>query len=104
MSSSDKGPQAVVLPFVLFVLTILPALGLLLAAGVVYLSQLFGSAILSCVLVGVLLLLIALIVYFALLRGVIRRMQERLEMIYETSRVLHSGFDWVNDQISRFWS
>ena len=104
MSSAENRSRALVVPIILFVLTLLPALGLLLASFTLWLSQLVGSAILSCVIVGVALLLISLIIYFALLRGVIKRMQDRLDVIYETSRIVHSGLDWINSKLGGLWS
>lgn len=93
-----------VLPLILFVLTLLPAIGLLIAALAIWLSSLMGSAVWSCVALGGAFLLIAILLYLISLRDAVRRMQERLEVIYETSRVLHSGLDWVNEKIGKLWS
>ena len=104
MGSSEKRSRAVALPVVLFVLTLLPALVLLVFAFVMWLSQLFGSLMLSCIVVGGALLAIAIIIYFALLRSVIKQAQEQLETVYETSRIVQSGLGWVNEKIAGFWS
>ena len=104
MASQRDKSRAVALPLILFVLTLLPALGLLISAFVMWLSQFFSSVMLSCIVVGGAFLLMAIILYFALLRGVIKRMQERLETVYETSRVVQSGLGWVNEKIAKFWS
>lgn len=104
MGSSEKRSRAIALPMVLFVLTLLPALVLLVFAFVMWLSQLFGSLMLSCIVVGGALLAIAIIIYFALLRSVIKQAQEQLETVYETSRIVQSGLDWVNEKIAGFWS
>ena len=104
MAFQENRSRAVALPLVLFVLTLLPALGLLISAFVMWLSQLFGSVMLSCIVVGGALMLMAIILYFALLRGAIKRMQEQLETVYETSRVVQSGLGWINEKIARFWS
>ncbi|MBQ2394718.1 MAG: hypothetical protein II307_03030 [Alistipes sp.] len=106
MINSEKRPRAVsiAIPLVLFILTILPAFGLLIAALTIWLSHLFDSAIISCIVAGGSFLLIAQIVYFAMLRRAVKRVQERLETIYETSRVFQSGFDWINEKIGKFWS
>ncbi len=104
MISPEKRSRALALPLILFVLTVLPAFGLLIAAVTIWLSCLFDSAIISCIVVGGVFLLIALTIYFAMLRSAVKRMQERMETIYETSRVFRSGFDWINDKIDKFWS
>ena len=104
MASAENRSRALVVPLLLFVLTLLPALGLLLASLTIWLAQLLGSAILSCVVVGGGLLLISLILYLALLRDTIKRLQDRLDVIYETSRVVHSGLDWINAKIGGLWS
>ena len=91
-------------PLILFVLTILPAMGLLLAAFTIWLSYMLDSAIWACVVVGAIFLLIAIILYLVSLRGAVRRMQDRLETIYETSRVVKLGFDWINEKFVKFWS
>lgn len=104
MASPDKKSRAVVLPLILFLLTILPAIGLLIAALTIWLSYLFNSAIWACVVVGAGFLLIAIIVYLVSLRGAVKRVQERMETIYETSRAVQSGFEWVNEKIVKLWS
>ncbi len=92
-----------VVPLVLFVLALLPAIGLLIAAIAIWFSDVLGSAILSCLVVGGFFLLTAVILYLVSLRGAVKRMQERLETIYETSRVIRSGFDWINEKIEKWW-
>ena len=92
------------LSLILFVLTMLPAIGLLIAAFTIWLSYLMDSAICACIVVGVIFLLMATLIYLIWLRGAIKRMQERMETVYETSRVIQSGLDWINAKISGFWS
>jgi uncharacterized protein (DUF983 family) len=103
MNSSEKRSRAVVLPLALFVLTILPAIGLLVVALVIWLSSLLGSEIWACVGVGAILLLVAMIIYFVSLRGIVNQLQERVDTIYEVLKIVKRGFDWVNVKISRFW-
>lgn len=103
MISTEKRSRAVAVPLILFVLTLLSALGLLIAALTIWLSWLFDSTVLSCIVVGSMFLLIAVAIYLAALRGAIKRMQERLETVYQTSRAIQSGFDWINDKILKFW-
>ena len=92
------------MPLILFVLTILPAIGLLIAAITMWLSLLLDSAIWACVVVGAGFLLIATVLYLASLRGAVKRMQERMETVYETSRIVQSGFDWINEKVAKLWS
>lgn len=100
---SSENPVKVVIPLVLFVLMMMPAIGLLIAALTMWLAQLLGSAIGACMVAGGGFLLVAMVIYLVWLRGAVRRMQERLETIYETSRVLKSGFDWIGGLFNKFW-
>ena len=92
------------MPLILFVLTILPAIGLLIAAMTMWLSMLLDSAIWACVVVGASFLLIATVLYLISLRGAVKRMQERMETVYETSRIVQSGVDWINEKVAKLWS
>ena len=100
--TNNTGKVAV--PLIVFVLTILPAISLLIAALTIWLSRVLGSAILSCVVVGGAFLLVATIIYLVTLRGAVKRMQERLETIYETSRVFKTGFDKIRELVDNFRS
>ena len=104
MTSQDKKSQSVAVPVVLFVLSILPAIVLLITAFTIWLATLFASAILACIGVGCAFLLIATALYFVSLRSAVKRVQDRLETIYETSRVVQSGLDWINEKIDKYWS
>lgn len=104
MTSQDKKSQSVAVPVVLFVLSILPAIVLLITAFTIWLATLFDSAILACIVVGCAFLLIATALYFVSLRSAVKRVQDRLETIYETSRVVQSGLDWINEKIDKYWS
>lgn len=103
MSSSENRPRTIAVPLVLFVLTMVPAIGLLIVAFTIWLSNLLGSAIWACVVVGALFLLTATILYLVALRGAVKRMQERLETVYQTSRAIQTGFDWIQEKIDKFW-
>ena len=100
--SNPNKNSGVVSALVFFILIILPAIGLFISALTIWLSQLLDSAIYACIIVEGTLLLVAVLIYLIKLRGAIKRMQERMETIYETSRLLQSVFEWINEKINKF--
>jgi uncharacterized protein (DUF983 family) len=104
MASSEKSSRAVVMPLIRFVLTILPAIGLFVAALTVWLSLLLDSVIWACVVIGASFLVVATILYLIWLRGAVKRIQEQMATIYETARLFRSGLDWIGEKIAKFWS
>lgn len=100
--SNPNKNSGVVGALVFFLLVILPSIGLFISALTIWLAQLLGSAIYACLIVGGVLLLVAALIYLIKLRGAVKRMQERIETIYETSRLLQLGFEWINEKINKF--
>ena len=73
-----------------------PAAALLLVvAVVVWLAELMGSLIYPCLLVGAFLAILALIIYKVSLRDALREMHERMGVVYEVTKLLREGFEWV---------
>ena len=100
--SNPNKNSGVVSALVFFILVILPSIGLFISALTIWLAQLLDSAIYACLIVGGALLLVAVLIYLIKLRCAVKRMQERMETIYETSRLLQSGFEWINEKIAKF--
>ena len=72
-----------------------PAAALLIVvARVVWLSELMGSLILPCLLVGLFLALLSLIIYKVSLRDAMREVDERLSVVYEVTKLLREGIEW----------
>ena len=67
---------------------------LFVVALVVWLSELFGSIIYPCLLVGLFLALLAVIIYKVSLREALREVDERLSVIYEVTKLLREGIAW----------
>ena len=67
---------------------------LFVVALVVWLSELMGSIIYPCLLVGLFLALLAVIIYKVSLREALREVDERLSVIYEVTKLLREGIAW----------
>lgn len=71
------------------------ASALLVVAAVVWLSSYFGSVVIPCLMLALLLLLIAFIIYRVGLRSALREWAERTEVIYEVMSLLREGYTFV---------
>ncbi len=72
-----------------------PAAALLfVVALVVWLAELMGSIIYPCLIVGLFFALLATIVYKVSLRDAMREIDERLQVIYDVTRLLREGVEW----------
>ena len=67
---------------------------LFVVALVVWLSELMGSIIYPCLLVGLFLALLAAIIYKVSLREALREVDERLTVIYDVTKLLREGIAW----------
>ena len=72
----------------MFVVMLSVALLLLSLALVLLLTELLGSILAALITVGMTLLLISGIIYVTSLRGTIRRLQQRLNTIYDVSTII----------------
>ena len=63
-------------------------------ALVVWLAELMGSIIYPCIIVGLFFTLLATIVYKVSLRDAMREIDERLQVIYDVTRLLREGVEW----------
>lgn len=66
-----------------------------LTAVVLWLSEILGSTVLACIIVGGVFAIVAIIIYFASVRTTIERFRENLDTVYEVSRLAKSGYEWI---------
>lgn len=87
--------RSVVWAIVIMMVSILLSAMLLVSALVVWLAGYFGSPAIPSLLVGIFMAIIALIVYLVALRDVTERLNEWTHTIYDVSRLIRDGYDWV---------
>ena len=68
---------------------------LFVVALVVWLSEIMGSIVYPCLLIGAFFALIATILYKVSLRDVMREMDERIRLLSEFIGTLREGVEWV---------
>lgn len=72
-----------------------PAAALLfVAALVVWLAELMGTIIYPCIIVGLFFAMLATIVYKVSLRDAMREVHERIEVIYDVTKIVREGVEW----------
>ena len=72
-----------------------PAAALLfVVALVVWLAELMGTIIYPCIIVGLFFAMLATIVYKVSLRDAMREVHERIEVIYDVTKLLREGVEW----------
>ena len=72
-----------------------PAAALLLVVAlVVWLAELMGSIVYPCLVLGLFFALISYIIYKVSLRYAVREIDERLQVIYDVTRLLREGVEW----------
>ena len=72
-----------------------PAAALLLVVAlVVWLAELMGSVVYPCLVLGLFFALISSIIYKVSLRYAVREIDERLQVIYDVTRLLREGVEW----------
>lgn len=94
--SPQRGSFA--LSLVLFILMAMTALFLLLVAAVIGLSALTGSIVASVLIFGGIFGLMALIIYFCVLRDAFDRIQAQVDTVYNVANTVRSGYEWVCDK------
>ena len=73
-----------------------PAAALLLVVAlVVWLSEIMGSIIYPCLILGLFFALLASIIYKVSLRDAMREVGERLSVIYDVTKLLREAVEWV---------
>lgn len=90
----------------MFVVMLSVALLLLSLALVLLLTELLGSILVALIIVGMTMLLISGIIYVTSLRGTIRRLQQRLNTIYDVSTIIVLAYQRATSliaTISKLW-
>lgn len=87
---------------VLFVCAIIVGAFALTMALALWLGELICSAALAWVIVGVIFVVVAVVIYFASLHKTIRRINRRLDMVYEVSATADALYRQVVALIRRF--
>lgn len=95
MSPTEHRSRSVAGPLVFFALTAVIAAGMFLTAVVLWLSEILGSTVLACIIVGGVFAIVAIIIYFASVRATIERFRENLDTVYEVSHLAKSGYEWI---------
>ena len=84
-----------VVAFLLFGTTVAITILLLLAALVVWLSQLTGSFIAAALILGGLFGVVAMLTYLLVIREAVECIRLRAETVYEVARIARSGYEWI---------
>lgn len=87
---------------VLFVCAIIVGAFALTMALALWLGELICSAALAWVVVGVIFVVVAVVIYFASLHKTIRRINRRLDIVYEVSATADALYRQVVTLIRRF--
>ena len=87
---------------ILFVCAIIVGAFALTMALALWLGELICSAALAWVIVGVIFVVVAVVIYFASLHKTIRRINRRLDMVYEVSATADALYRQVVALIRRF--
>lgn len=95
----QTGPD-IAAPLICFVMTALAALVLLIAAFVVWLASLVGSAAVAALIAGGFFAVLALVIYLLSVRAAVKRIRERLGVIYEVASRVQRGYAWLSDRFS----
>ena len=98
--NENQPRRSIVTPLVLFGLTTTAAVILLITTLVVWLAEVTGSMIWATLIVGGFFAIVATIVYFASVRGVIRYIRDQMENISEMAQLIKAGYRWVTDKIN----
>lgn len=83
------------IPLVAMTATAMIAAILIVTAFVVWLSEVLGSVIYTCLIVGVVLALSAAMIYFVWISEPLRHFQEKIGAIYEVSQYARLGYEWA---------
>ncbi len=80
---------------IIVVMAGLAAALLFVIALVLWLAELMGSIIYPCLLVGLFFAFIAFLLYKLSLRDIMRELHERIDIIYDVTKSVRDGVEWV---------
>lgn len=87
-----------VVAFLIFGTTVAIAILLLLAALVVWLSEMTGSFIASALILGGFFAVLATLIYLLAIRETVERIRSRAETVYEVARIARTGYQWITEK------
>lgn len=88
---------------VAFSLCATTAFALLLAAFVRWLTVYMGSFLYASLIVGGIFLLIALMIYCFALHKALSQFRDRMDTVYEVSRLAMGGYQWLMKRVGRWF-
>ena len=93
MDDNKPTPGPVLAPIIFFVLTSVMAIILLVAALIMWLSELIGSATSSTLIVGGLFTFVAWLIYVLSIKRCIDYIRDRLDTIYDVALSIRNGYN-----------
>ncbi len=93
MDDNKLPPGPVLTPLLCFVLTSIMAIILLVAALIMWLSELIGSATFSTLIVGGLFTFVAWLIYVLSIKRCIDYIRDRLDTIYDVAFAVRNGYN-----------
>ena len=93
MDDNKLTPGPVLTPLLCFVLTSIMAIILLVAALIMWLGELIGSATFSTLIVGGLFTFVAWLIYVLSIKRCIEYVRDRLDTIYEVAFAVRNGYN-----------
>ena len=92
MDDNKLTPGPVLTPLLCFVLTSIMAIILLVAALIMWLGELIGSATFSTLIVGGLFTFVAWLIYVLSIKRCIEYVRDRLDTIYDVAFAVRNGY------------
>ena len=102
MDDNKPTPGPVLAPIIFFVLTSIMAIILLVAALIMWLSELIGSATFSTLIVGGLFTFVAWLIYVLSIKRCIEYVRNRLDTVYDVAYSIRNGYNVVLRFFSSF--
>ena len=93
MDDNKPTPGPVLTPLLCFVLTSIMAIILLVAALIMWLSELIGSATYSTLIIGGLFTFVAWLIYVLSIKRCIDYIRDRLDTIYDVAYSIRNGYN-----------
>jgi hypothetical protein len=93
MDDNKLTPGPVLTPLLCFVLTSIMAIILLVAALIMWLSELIGSATFSTLIIGGLFTFVAWLIYVLSIKRCIEYVRDRLDTVYDVAYSIRNGYN-----------
>lgn len=93
MDDNKPTPGPVLAPIIFFVLTSIMAIILLVAALIMWFSELIGSATYSTLIIGGLFTFVAWLIYVLSIKRCIEYVRDRLDTVYDVAYSIRNGYN-----------